>query len=97
MRSEANMTSGDSSNTSDDIRRRGEDVYNRVVLPQVDDSQKGKVVAIDVVSEAFAIDDTALAAADRLREHHADAVVWLTRIGYRALHNMRARPRERLI
>ncbi|MEX1229162.1 MAG: hypothetical protein WEB58_02905 [Planctomycetaceae bacterium] len=76
-----------------EVARRGDEIYNRVVRPQVDESQKGKVVAIDIESEAFAIGDTALAASQRLREEHADAVVWLMRIGHRALHHMGGRPR----
>ncbi len=81
-------------NPSAEVRRRGEEIYDRVVRPHVVESQKGKVVAIDIESEAFEIDDTAIAAADRLREQHADAVVWLTRIGHRAFHTIGGLPRS---
>ena len=41
---------------------------------------------------AYAIDDTALAAARRLRAQHPDAAVWLVRVGHRALHRIGGRP-----
>jgi hypothetical protein len=50
------------------------------------------VVAIDIETGAYAIDDTALAAARRLRTQHPDAAVWFVRVGHRALHRIGRRP-----
>ena len=52
----------------------------------------GKVVAIDIETGAYAIDDTALAAARRLYAQYPDAVVWFVRVGHRVLHRIGGRP-----
>ena len=52
----------------------------------------GQVVAIDLATGAYALDDTALAAARRVRTHSPDAAVWFVRVGHRALHRMGGHP-----
>ena len=45
----------------------------------------GEVVAIDVDNGEYAVADTALAAADALRERHPALNVWAVRVGYPTL------------
>ena len=46
----------------------------------------GKVVAIDIDSDAYVIDDNSLAASKRLLTQNRDAKIWCVRVGHRALH-----------
>ncbi len=70
-------------------------MYERDIRPQVEATHHGKVVAIDIDSGAYIIDDTALAASERLLAQHPGAEIWCVRVGYRALHRMGGRPRQR--
>ncbi len=74
--------------SAEETARRGDEIYERSIRAQVEKTHQGKVVAIDVETEAFAIDETALAASRRLRSQHPDATVWLVRIGHRTLHRI---------
>ena len=46
--------------------------------------------AIAVVTGDYTVDETALAAARRLRTQHPHAEIWFVRIGHRALHHIGA-------
>jgi hypothetical protein len=59
---------------------------------QVGAGNHGKVVAIDVETGAYALDENALAAAKRLRVQHPDAEIWFVRVGHRAVHRIGLRP-----
>lgn len=66
--------------------RRGADLYERTVRPQVEAGNLGRVVAIDVDSGAFELGDDTLTASTRLLASHPDAQVWCVRIGAGAVH-----------
>jgi hypothetical protein len=78
--------------SAEETARRGDDIYERSIRPQVEATHYGKVVAIDSETGAYTVDDTALAAARRLRAQHPDAAVWFVRVGHRALHRIGGRP-----
>lgn len=78
--------------SAEETARRGDEIYERHIRPQVEADQRGKVVAIDVDSGAYALDDNALAASERLLAEHPDAEIWCVRIGHRALHRVGSRP-----
>ena len=69
----------------DETARLGDEIYERDIRPQVEADHHGKIVAIDVDSGDYAIADTALAAADSLRERHTAVDVWAVRVGYSTL------------
>jgi hypothetical protein len=74
--------------------RRGTAIYENQVRPQVEKNNYGKVVAIDVESGEFAVDEEPLPAADKLLARRPKAQIWFVRIGHRGLHrfgNARAR------
>ncbi len=78
--------------TPEQIAERGDAIYQRAIRAQVEKDNRGKVLAIDVTSGDYAMGKNALEAADLLREKRPESVVWLMRIGYRALHQI-GRPR----
>ena len=66
--------------------RRGTEIYEQQVRPQVEAGNQGKIVAIDVDSGAFEVADDTLTAADRLLARFPDAQIWFVRIGHRGVH-----------
>ena len=69
----------------EETARLGDEIYERDIRPQVEADHHGEVVAIDVDSGDYAIADTALAAADALRERRPVLDVWVVRVGYPTL------------
>jgi hypothetical protein len=73
--------------------RRGTDLYEQQVRPQVEAGNHGKVVAIDVDTGAFEVADDTLTASQRLLARHPDAQISCVRIGYPAVHRFGLRMR----
>ena len=71
--------------------RRGSDIYERIVRPQVEKANTGKIVAIDIETGAFEVAEDTLTASERLLSHHPDAQTWFVRIGHRGVHRFGAR------
>ena len=75
--------------------RLGKEIYGRDLRAQVEVDHIGEVVAIDVDSGDYAIDDTGLAAAKRLLARDPDADIWCLRVGYGVLRHFGGRPLRR--
>ena len=71
---------------AEETARLGDEIYERDIRAQVEETCHGKIVAIDVDSGSCAVADTVVAASERLRSRHPGADVWSVRVGYRALH-----------
>ena len=74
--------------SAEETAARGDEIYARVVKPQVEPAERGRVVAIDVFSEEFEVGDNALAASQRLTSRVPDAEIWVVRVGDRVLHRI---------
>ena len=71
--------------------RLGKEIYEQHIRGQVEADHHGEVVAIDVDSRGWAVADGEIAAVDRLRAIHPNAVnVLCERVGYRALRSFGA-------
>lgn len=70
----------------EEMARRGDEIYERAVLPRLSPEDKGKLVLIDVESEDWEMDRNELTASDRLRARKPDAQVWMRRVGYSYVH-----------
>jgi hypothetical protein len=69
------------------IARRGQDLYNRSIRSQVEQREQiGKIIAIDLNTGNYEIDENLLEAIDRLRSQLPDAVIWSERIGFNAVY-----------
>lgn len=75
----------------EEIAERGDKIYNQTIRSQVEAGNRGKIVAIDVNTGAYALADTAVAASRLLRAKQPKADVWFVRVGHRALHHIGAR------
>ncbi len=70
---------------AEETGRLGDEIYERDIRPHVEATHHGKIVAIDVDSGEYPIADTALAAADALRERRPAFDVWAVKVGYPTL------------
>jgi hypothetical protein len=69
------------------IARRGQDLYNRSIRSQVETRDNlGKIIAIDLTTSNYEIDDNLLEATDRLQSQFPDAIIWAERIGFNAVY-----------
>jgi len=71
--------------------RRGTEIYERQIRPQVEAAYPGKVVALDIETGAFEVAEDTLTAAGRLLARNPDAQIWCVRVGSPAVHRFGAR------
>ena len=76
--------------TAEEAGRLGDEIYEREIRPQVEGTCHGRIVAINVDSGEYAIDDTGLAASERLLAKDPSAEIWCLRVGYGALRSFGA-------
>ena len=74
--------------SAEETARRGNEICERVVRPQVEQGHRGEVVAIGVETEAFEMGANAIEASDKLLARLPNAEIWFVRIGHRALHRL---------
>ena len=68
--------------SKEEFARRGTEIYERDIRPQVEADNFGKVVAIDVRTGAYELGDDAISTTSRLRLQHPEAEIWLVRVGH---------------
>lgn len=76
----------------EEFARRGDEIYERDIQPQLKAEDDGKYVLIDIESGAFEIDRDELAASDRLLARQPNAQVWLRQAGSRYARRFGPRP-----
>ena len=73
----------------DETARLGKEIYERDILPQVEDDHIGEYVAIDVETGDWVVADGEIAAAERLQALRPEAIdVLMERVGYRAVGSL---------
>ena len=82
------MSTSSSQYSAEEMARLGDSIYEQEIRSRVEAGNVGKVVAIDIQSHAFVVDENALVASQRLLDQHPNADVWCVRIGHRALHHI---------
>lgn len=75
----------------EEFARRGDEIYESTIRPQVEADNYGKIVAIDIETGTFAIADDTLSASQKLLAKCPHAQTWVVRIGHRAVHRFGAR------
>ncbi len=65
----------------EDIADRGDEIYDRVILPRLGPNDQGKLVLIDVRTAAYEVDQDEIAASDRLLARRPEAEVWMRQVG----------------
>ncbi|PSB56100.1 hypothetical protein [Chamaesiphon polymorphus] len=77
--------------SKEEFARRGDEIYESQVRSQVEEGNRGKIVAIDIETRAFEIDPSEIVACNRLESRHPDAQIWLVRVGSRHVRRFRGR------
>lgn len=77
--------------SKEEFFRRGNEIYERQVRPQVKAGNEGKIVVIDIETGMFEVTEDTLTASDHLLAWRPDAQTWFVRIGHRALHRFGSR------
>jgi hypothetical protein len=77
--------------SKEEFARRGDELYETQIRPQVEEGNHGKIVAIDIETGAFELAINTMTAIKRLYERFPDAQPWVVRIGYRAVHRFGSR------
>ena len=74
--------------SKEEFARRGDDIYEKEIRPQLKASDKDKFAAIDIESGQFAIDADELKACHKLRRRIPDAQIWMVRVGSPYVHRI---------
>ncbi|MCG9891687.1 MAG: hypothetical protein MH252_11495 [Thermosynechococcaceae cyanobacterium MS004] len=77
--------------SKEEFARRGDEIYESQVRAQVEEGNRGKIVAIDIETRAFEVADELLAASKHLSARLPDAQTWFVRIGHPAVDHFGAR------
>jgi hypothetical protein len=80
--------------SKEEFARRGDELYETQVRPQVEADNHGKIVAIDLETGAFEVDASEIAACDRLEARQPDAQIWIVRIGSRHVRRFGGRTKR---
>jgi hypothetical protein len=74
--------------SKEEISRRGNEIDQSQVRPQVEEGNHGKIVAINIETGAFEVAKDSLTTSDQLLARLTDAQIWFVRIGHRAVHRV---------
>ena len=80
------MTVGELRYSKEEFARRGNEIYETQVRPQVEEGNYGRIVAIDIETGAFELAKDTMTASDKLLERYPDAQIWRVRIGHKGVH-----------
>jgi hypothetical protein len=70
-----------------EFAQKGEEIYKSRILPEISEEKlKGKLIAIDVETGKYFIDNTSLKAVTRAQKELPNKIFYVKRIGYRAVH-----------
>ena len=64
-----------------EFARLGDEIYERQILPQIKESDRGKIVAIDIETGAWEIDRSEINASQRLEDKYPNAQIWFIKVG----------------
>ena len=77
--------------SKEELARRGQELYESGIRQQVEGGNEGKIVAIDIETGDFEVDENVVPATNRLFERKPDAQPWVIRIGHCAVDHFGAR------
>ena len=72
----------------EEFARRGQEIYDRDIRPNLLPGDADKFVAIDIETGAYEADTDDFTATERLLARNPDAQIWLVRVGHRATYRI---------
>ncbi|MGH2587848.1 MAG: hypothetical protein ACRDJE_23250 [Dehalococcoidia bacterium] len=76
--------------SKEEYAQRGDEMYERHVLPNVGPEDKGKFAVVDIETGDYEIDADDLTATHRLLARRPGAQTWLRRVGSRYAYRIRS-------
>jgi hypothetical protein len=73
---------------SEELSRRGQEIYERDIRPVLAAENDDQFVAIDIESGSYEIDRDDFTATERLLARRPQAQIWLARAGQRAAYRL---------
>lgn len=77
--------------SKEELAQRGQELYEAGIRQQVESGNDGKIVAIDIETGEFEVDETVMGATDRLFDRQPQAQPWTLRVGHSAVYHFGAR------
>lgn len=75
--------------TTKEVVARGKEIYREQIQELVEPQEKGKFIAIDILSGDYELDGELLEAARRMRERRPDSVRYIGKVGYPSAYHFR--------
>ncbi|HET6575660.1 MAG TPA: hypothetical protein VFG68_18820 [Fimbriiglobus sp.] len=69
----------------EELARRGTELYEQTIRPQVEAGNRGRIVTIDIETGEYEVADDALKAELRMIDRKPNVQLWTVRIGYPAV------------
>ena len=69
---------------SEEIAKKGEEIYQRRFQKEYEPSHNGKFLAIEIESEEGFLGDTSVEAIERAKEKHPQKIFYIKKIGFQA-------------
>ena len=79
----------------EDLARRGEEYYDRVLRAKLEPEHVGQYLVLDVETQDYELDANQVVAMQRAEAKHPDTLFYIMRVGYRAAGGIGARPQRR--
>ncbi|MCJ8280557.1 MAG: hypothetical protein MJK14_11800 [Rivularia sp. ALOHA_DT_140] len=64
-----------------EFARLGDEIYQRDIYPQLQSSSQGQIVAIDITTGGWEINDDEISACSRLEKRYPNAQIWIVKVG----------------
>ena len=71
--------------SKEEFSRRGQKIFDSRISKKLQGEDPAKIVAIDIDSGDFEVDDDMIPAVERLRQRRPEAQVWMRRVGSRSV------------
>ena len=84
------MAIADPKQQREEIARLGNELLNGKIFPGLAPSDHGKFVAVDTTSGAYEVNESDLAAINRLRDRCPDSAMFLGRLGHATAYSLRS-------
>jgi hypothetical protein len=83
--------------SKEEFARRGDEIYESQIRPQVETDNNGKIVAIDIETGNFELADDTMTATQKLLDRFPDSQTWVVRIGHQAVHRFGSRSLKEIL
>ena len=68
--------------TDEQVVRRGQELYEERIRPELDEDERGKFVVVDIETGDYEVDADELRALKRAKAKNPEAVLYMLRLGY---------------